>query len=260
MEIPYFTVNAFAPHRFAGSPVQVFLPRDAPSREVLASIAADVAPADSAFLFRSADAFHIRWFNGDGELSLCAHATLAAASVVLRHLEPTRGAVTFGSQSGPIHVARREDLFVTDFPRLLATPCDSPQALLRGLSKPPREVLRAGKFMVVFSSEEEVRALSLDLEELATLDTAGVILTAPGLVTDFVVRSVAIANGRAVEESVSGSAHTRLVPYWSQVAKKKRLVAAHVSARPAEVVCEDDGSRVHLAGRAFTAAQGTLFA
>jgi predicted PhzF superfamily epimerase YddE/YHI9 len=225
----------------------------------MTAIAADVGCPDTAFLFRTDAAFYIRWWNAAGELSLCAHATLAAAAVVLRHFDTGRSAVTFESGSGPLHVARRDDLFVADFPRLHATPTEAPEALLSGLGATPREVLRAGKYVVVYDDEEEIRRLTPNLSKLATLQTEGVIVTARAQNCDFVVRSFAIGDGRAREEHVSASAQTRLVPYWSAALGKTHLVARQLSPRGAELFCDDDGTRVHVGGRAVDAVNGTLF-
>ncbi len=259
VSFPLSVVNTFAHDRFSGSPVAVLTLRETPTRELMAAIAADVGCPDTAFLFRAADEFYIRAWNAEGELSLCAHATLAAASVVARHLDTRRAAVTFESGSGPLHVTRRDDLFVTDFPRLHATSTEAPEALLAGLGATPREVLRAGKYVVVYDDEQQVRMLTPDLAKLATLQTEGVIVTARGQSCDFVVRAFALRDGKAREEPVSASAQTRLVPYWSAALGKTHLVARQLSPRGAELFCDDDGTRVHVGGRVVDAVNGTIF-
>ena len=57
---------------------------------------------------------------------------------------------------------------------------------------------------------------------------------------------------------MTGSAHSTLVPYWSGRLGKKDLFARQVSARGGELVCEDRGERVRIAGRAVRYLEGTI--
>ena len=122
----------------------------------------------------------------------------------------------------------------------------------------PTRLVRAGKYVVVYDDEQDVRKLTPNLPRLAALETEGVIVTARGQSCDFVVRSFALRDGRAHEEHVSASAQTRLVPYWSAALGKTHLVARQLSPRGAELFCDDDGTRVHVGGRAVDAVNGTL--
>jgi predicted PhzF superfamily epimerase YddE/YHI9 len=85
-----------------------------------------------------------------------------------------------------------------------------------------------------------------------------VILTAKGRSCDFVLRAFVLGT-RTFEEHVSGSALTRLVPYWVARLGKARLTAQQVSARGGEIQCEEAEGRVLVGGRAIRFAQGTIF-
>jgi predicted PhzF superfamily epimerase YddE/YHI9 len=111
--------------------------------------------------------------------------------------------------------------------------------------------------MAVFGTEEEVRALKPDLEQLAVLDHFGVIATAPGRASDFVSRFFAPRQG-VPEDPVTGSAHCTLVPYWARRLGKPRLHALQVSRRGGELFCEDRGDRVAMSGRAVQFLEGTI--
>jgi PhzF family phenazine biosynthesis protein len=259
MEIPYYLVNSFTSQLFAGATSAVLLPQVAPPKEMLAPIVAELGARDAAYVFVAAGAFHIRWFGQRGELPLCTHATLAAAHAVIACLDPGRTAVTFSSQGGPIHVALRDGFLATDLPRLLPTPSELDPGLARALRVPPVEVLRAGKYVVVYKDEKDLRALAPDPVELGALDAPGLIACAPGDGCDVACRTFAIAGGAAIEEEVSASAQCRVVPYWSKRTGKSLLRVRQLSPRGAELLCEEAGGRVHVAGHAVRVAVGTLF-
>jgi PhzF family phenazine biosynthesis protein len=263
MEIPFFLVNTFASHPFSGATSAVFFPATSPPAETLAPIVAEIGASDAAYVFHVADAFRIRWFDRRAELPLCTHATFAAAHAVLTAIEQGRSAVTFGSQGGPIHVASRDGLLVTDLPRLAPSPEEAPAGLARALRVAPSEVLRAGKYVVVYRDEADLRAVApegpIAAGEISALGAPGVIATAPSRTCDFVCRTFAMGPGRIDEEQVSASALSRLVPYWSKRLGKKSLVARQLSPRGAELLCEESADgRVHVAGRAVRVAQGTF--
>ena len=54
------------------------------------------------------------------------------------------------------------------------------------------------------------------------------IITAPGKETDFVSRFFAPASG-IDEDSVTGSAHSQLIPFWNEKLEKKKMLAKQVS-------------------------------
>jgi predicted PhzF superfamily epimerase YddE/YHI9 len=111
--------------------------------------------------------------------------------------------------------------------------------------------------MTVFASEAEVRGLRPDMESLRRLDCFGVIATAPGDSADFVSRFFAPAAGLP-EDPVTGSAHCTLVPYWARRLGRSRLHARQVSARGGELLCEDLGERVRIAGSAVLYLEGSV--
>jgi predicted PhzF superfamily epimerase YddE/YHI9 len=60
------------------------------------------------------------------------------------------------------------------------------------------------------------------------------------------------------EDPVTGSAHTRLVPFWARRLGKAALFARQVSARGGELWCELKGERVAMAGHAALYLEGTI--
>jgi predicted PhzF superfamily epimerase YddE/YHI9 len=262
MTIPFWHVDAFTANAFGGNPAGVCLLESWPAPALMQHIAAENNLPETAFLVRQGKGFDVRWFTPTVEVDLCGHATLAAAHVLFRHRQWKEASIELISQSGPLLVERRGELLILDFPSRPALPREPSPALLRGLGGNPVQVLGARDYLAVFASEEEVRALSPDMAELARIDLMGVIATAPArdpAQADFVSRFFAPAVG-IPEDPVTGSAHCTLIPYWSRRLSKKTLHAFQVSARGGELFCEDAGTRVKIGGRAVTYASGEITA
>ena len=257
MKIPLYHLDAFTGRLFAGNPAAV-CPLDSwlPD-EVLQSIAAENNLSETAYLVGSDGDYQIRWMTPAQEVDLCGHATLAAAWVVANRLERGCSEVHFKSKSGPLVVRREGDLFTLDFPSRSPEPAAVTPQLVKGLGRTPKEVWAARDTMAVFETEDEVRALRPDMAAIAAGAPFAVIATAPGREVDFVSRFFA-PNAGIPEDPVTGSAHCTLTPYWSRRLGKTTLRAHQVSARGGELLCEDRGARVHIAGRAVLYLEGVI--
>jgi predicted PhzF superfamily epimerase YddE/YHI9 len=128
---------------------------------------------------------------------------------------------------------------------------------VQGLGRTPVHGAKARDYVAVFATEQELAALQPDMAALSRLDSLGIIATAPGTTCDFVSRFFAPQAG-IPEDPVTGSAHSTLIPYWSQRLGKKKLNARQISRRGGELFCEDRGSRVGIGGRAVTYSTGFL--
>jgi PhzF family phenazine biosynthesis protein len=257
MNIPLYQIDAFTSKVFAGNPAAVCPLEMWPDDSLLQAIAAENNLSETAFFVADDDHYALRWFTPTIEVDLCGHATLASAFVIFTELDTSRESVAFETQSGRLMVRRADGQLALDFPSRAPEPHTAPDALLRGLGKPPREVLAARDYMVVYDSEDEVRALQPNMDLLATLDRQGVIATAAGARSDFVSRYFAPAAG-IPEDPVTGSSHCTLTPYWSRRLSRPRLHALQVSPRGGELFCEDRGDRVIIAGQAVNYLQGLI--
>ena len=257
MKLPLYQVDAFAARAFEGNPAAVCpLPHWLPDA-VLQAIAEENNLSETAFFVETADGYHLRWFTPVAEVDLCGHATLAAAHVIFLHLDSPESILRFHTRSGLLTVQRDGMQRVMDFPAQVPVACPTPPALTAGLRKTPLAVLAAADYIAVFSSEEEIRAITPDFAQLRRLDRRGVCITAPGDNADFVSRFFA-PNYGIDEDPVTGSAHCQLMPYWSERLGKTRLCARQVSRRGGELRCELRGERVQLAGTAVTYLRGEI--
>lgn len=265
-DIPIYQLDAFTDRLFAGNPAAVCPLERWLDDAVLQAIAAENNLAETAFFVPQDDGYRLRWFTPKNEVDLCGHATLASAAVVFGRLRPEAGSVAFSTRSGPLTVTREGDLLALDFPAIPAEPSAMPPpALIEGLGQTPTATLVASNYMAVFAAPGEVASLEPDMAALAQLHPAGVIVTAPGgnaagagdAAPDFVSRFFAPSHG-IPEDSVTGSAHCTLVPYWSARLGRTRLLAHQISARGGTLFCEDRGDRVRIAGRVVPYLEGTI--
>ncbi|MCS7314830.1 MAG: PhzF family phenazine biosynthesis protein [Bryobacteraceae bacterium] len=258
MRIPIYQVDAFASRLFEGNPAAVcplesWLPDD-----ILVAIAAENNLSETAFLAGGDGRYALRWFTPTTEVDLCGHATLAAAYVVFRFLEPGLDAVRFDTRSGELTVRRRDQWLEMDFPSRAPARAEPPPGLVEALGRSPREVWKARDFMAVYDCEDEVRELAPDLVALSRVEMFAVIVTAPGSDSDFVSRFFAPAAG-VPEDPVTGSAHCTLAPAWASRLGKSVLRARQLSRRGGEILCEVRGDRVALRGQAVLYLEGHIW-
>lgn len=256
-KIPYFQVDAFASQPCTGNPAGVCLLDSWPDDTVLQSIAFENNLSETAFLVTKDDRFELRWFTPVVEVGLCGHATLASAHVIFTDLQPARRRVEFLTRSGVLTVEKTPEYLLMDFPSKRPVRCDPPQGLTEILGAAPSEVLRSRDLVAVFNEESVVRDMEPDFQELARLDCFAVIVTAPGGNCDFVSRFFAPRAGIA-EDPVTGSAHSSLIPYWSERLGKQRLFARQLSKRGGELFCADKGHRVEIGGKAVIYMRGAI--
>jgi PhzF family phenazine biosynthesis protein len=257
--IPMYQVDAFAGQVFTGNPaaicpLETWLPDDQ-----MQAIAAENNLAETAFFVPNGAGYKLRWFTPAVEVELCGHATLASAFVILNDITPGEHSVSFETKSGTLTVTRDGDLYSLDFPSRPPEPVtDVYPYLIAALGGKPEAVLAARDYLVVYSTEEELRSLQPDMAALMTIDRFAVIATAPGRDADFVSRFFAPAKG-VPEDPVTGSAHCTLIPYWSKRLGKSKLHAFQVSPRGGELWCEDRGERVIISGKAVRFFEGNIF-
>lgn len=257
MRIAIYHVDSFSGRIFHGNSAAVCLLQRWLPDETLQAVAAENNLSDTAFLIPKGREWAIRWFTPQKEYDLSGNAALAAAYVLFEKIEPGRSQVNFYSAIGELAIFREGQLLSMVFPRRPPAPCRAPPALARGLRRTPVEVLRSRDYIAVFESEEEVRALEPDLDQICHLDAMGLIATAPSKNADFVLRFFAPRIGLA-EDPATGSVHSSLVPYWAARLGRTDLRAIQVSSRGGEIHCTDHPDAVIIAGRAVIYLEGSI--
>jgi PhzF family phenazine biosynthesis protein len=257
MELPIYQVDAFANQVFCGNPAAVCPLQEWLPDETLQSIALENNLSETAYFVPTGDRFHLRWFTPAKEMDLCGHATLASAFVLFEYLQQGGETIHFDTRSGELTVTRNGELLTLDFPSRPPAPVASVPGLVEAIGGSPVEILAARDYVLVYASEDEVRALKPDMTALTKFDRSTFIATATGTEYDFVSRFFAPALG-VPEDPVTGSAHTTLVPYWAAKLRKTELRARQVSARTGELYCQLAGDRVKMAGYVAPYLRGTI--
>lgn len=272
MRIPFHQIDAFADRPFTGNPAAVMLLPKWLDDATLLAIAAENNLAETAFLVARDDAvadYDLRWFAPAVEVALCGHATLAAGSWALARSR-SLDAVTFATRrAGVLTVARDGARYTLDLPARPPSVIDDIDliaATAAALGATPAQILMFGDdyLVAVFPTAAEVRALRPSAGAVLALDIGPdllLIVTAPGdgdsSGADVVSRAFAYEAGIG-EDSVTGSAHCVIAPYWAERLGRPGFTAYQASTRGGHLDCRVDGDRVILGGSCIEIIEGAF--
>jgi predicted PhzF superfamily epimerase YddE/YHI9 len=265
-------VDVFTDKPYTGNPAAVCILDHSRDDIWMSRVAREMACPNTAFVQRRSDGdgLDLRWFTAGGvEVDLCGHATLATAHVlyerkVLSEDQPAR----FHTRSGVLRAWRRAGGGIEmDFPLAIASPSESPSALLTGLGAEPVWVGRNRlDYVIEVASEEVLRSLKPDLNTLAAIETRGFAVTARAAAPqlsryDYVLRFFGPRVG-IPEDMVTGTAHCALAPYWRDKFADGRTMftAFQASPRGGFISVRINDDRVLIGGKAVTVLRGELLA
>jgi PhzF family phenazine biosynthesis protein len=251
MRLKIFQVDAFSNRLFSGNPAAICPLDNWLEDTVMQNIAAENNLSETAFFVPRNDAYHIRWFTPATEVDLCGHATLASAHVLFNHLNYDKRIVHFDSKSGPLTVRKDNEFITLNFPSTRLDVSEASPILVEALGINPLAVYESDDLLVLLNSETEVEQIKPDFNLLRKMPSRGIIVTAAGKDCDFVSRFFAPAVG-IDEDPVTGSAHTKLIPFWSERLDKEKMTARQLSERKGELRCDYLGDRVEISGQAVT--------
>lgn len=261
IDLPYFHVDAFAHRPFTGNQAAV-MPLDAWLDEaVLQAIGEENNFAETAFYIPDSTGeadYELRWFTPAVEIRLCGHATLASGHIVLSQ-NPDMDRVTFRTRkAGILEVRREAHGYAVALPAIQTEPVDFPEmaAAMGGKSQSMRR--NPDHYNLFrYATAEEVLALKPDMKMLAAFGDDSFTATAPGTDTDIVSR-VFVPGAGVDEDSVTGSAHAVLTPYWAAELGQDTFTAYQASVRGGYLGCRLDGDRAWLSGQCVTVVKGTF--
>lgn len=263
--IPYWHVDAFACAPFGGNQAAVMVLDEWLPDDVLVKIGGENLFAETAFVVRDktgeAD-WELRWCTPTYEIALCGHATLASGHILLGRANGFGHGdrITFRTRlSGILEVVTAGDGYELALPAIPTAPRDYPEAVAL-LGAQPLEVRgNDSRYNIfLFENEAAIRALDPDIRGLGMLGTDQFICTAPGDRTDIVSR-VFVPGGGVDEDSVTGSAHAVLAPFWAKRLGRERFTAHQASRRGGDLTLRLDGDRAWLGGACVTVVEGTFY-
>ncbi|MES2238899.1 MAG: PhzF family phenazine biosynthesis protein [Bacteroidota bacterium] len=191
---------------------------------------------------------------------MCGHATLATAFVLFNFENHSDNLITFYSpRSGDLTVTKEGYLLSLNFPVDQYEPIALTSQISEAFEIAPQKAFK-GKtdYMLLFKNEDEILNLKPNLDIISKFNVRGIIVTAKGNQTDFVSRFFAPQSG-IIEDPVTGSAHTTLIPYWSKELNKTKLSAIQLSERRGYLECELLQDRVRISGKAKCYMIGEIF-
>ena len=270
MSLPIWIADAFVGQLEAralrGNPAAVMVLDYARPDDWLRNVAAEFNLSETALLLKRADGdWDLRWFTPMLEVDLCGHATLASAHVLWDSGRAASDALSFHTRSGVLGARKMGDEIALDFPVQKVEMTKAPPALLQAVGLCAADAVasyRAADDWLFKVARGRVETLAPDFAALAALSKPlqmrGVIVTqsAPrGASYDFSSRF--FAGGAGIDEDpVTGSAHTKLAPFWGELLKKDELTAVQLSERGGLLKLKLEGERVQIAGRAQIRVRG----
>lgn len=258
MSTSIYYVDAFTDKLFSGNPAAVIFSQ-IKDEQLMQKIAAENNLSETAFIREENGIFYIRWFAPLCEIDLCGHATLASAFIFFKYIKPESSLFEVHSQkNGILKVTKKNNLLVLDFPKDSLSKYNEFSLIEEIINTNPLELYKGrDDVLAIVESEDSVRSLDINFELLNKINARGLIVSARGTKSDFVSRFFAPSAG-VNEDPVTGSAHTTLIPYWSNKLDKTSMHAEQLSERGGVLYCEDKNDRVLIGGNAIEYLKGEI--
>lgn len=258
MKIKIFQVDAFSETLFSGNPAAVCILEKWLPEDLMQNIAMENNLAETAFVVKENENYHIRWCTPKAEVALCGHATLASGHVIFNHLNENKKEIIFQSKSGKLKVRREGKDLILNFPTDNIREIEIPENISEAIGlRPVGAYMGKTDYMLIYQDQAQIEKIQPDFRKLKETKARGIMVTAPGKESDFVSRFFAPAVG-VDEDPVTGSAHTSLIPYWSKKLGKTELSAIQLSSRRGYLKCKYLGDRVEIGGQAVTYLTGEI--
>ena len=255
MKLDVFYIDAFTSNVFSGNPAAVLF-TELDDSNLMQKIAAENNLSETAFVDLNKKS--IRWFSPTCEVNLCGHATLASAYAYFNILKNETTSITLNSASGELKVNNAEDYLELDFPKDKYNNVDRVEKVEEATGiKPIETYLGDINLFAVYENENNIRSIKPNFNLVSQLDGQGLIISSTSESYDFVSRYFCPKYG-INEDPVTGSAHTTLIPYWSDRLNKDKLIAKQISTRGGELYCTNLKDRVLIGGHAVLYMKGSI--
>ena len=255
MKFDVYFVDAFSSEIFSGNPAAVIF-SDLDDEVLMQKIAAENNLSETAFVDLSNN--NIRWFSPACEVNLCGHATLASAFIYFNYFDTTKKSIALNSASGELKVYKKDEYLELDFPKDTFKQVDMIEMVESATGAKPLETYLGDiNLFAVYENEEIISSINPDYSAVSELEGQGLIISSSSNQYDFVSRYFCPKFG-INEDPVTGSAHTTLIPYWSEKLSKDYLTAKQVSKRSGKLFCHNKKNRVLIGGKAVLYMKGLI--
>lgn len=254
----YYVVDAFTNKLFQGNPAGVCVLEHEIPETLMQKIAAENNLSETAFVYKTdLQQYKLRWFTPTFEIDLCGHATLATAFVLFTYLETDLQEVAFDTLSGVLHVSRNGNRLEMSFPQRSPKRISITKEMITALGIKPLEVYTTRDLYIILENEQAVKDFVPDYDRLQSLSNwLGIAVTAKGTDADFVSRF--FCPELKLEDPVTGSSHSSLVPLWHKKLGKTNFLAKQLSARGGVLYCSIGKDDIKISGEAKLYLQGEI--
>jgi PhzF family phenazine biosynthesis protein len=263
MTLTIYQADAFTNKLFGGNPAAVIPLQQWLSDDLMQHIAMENNLSETVYFVPSVNEeadYDIRWFTPGVEVNLCGHATLASAFILFTQLGFTREKIKFNCKSGLLTVSQEGGKLLMDFPSWKPKPATIyPERLSDALGGAAIESVHQYRdWLVVLKDEAAVKNCLPDFTIMQSIPEK-IIITTRGNEVDFVSRFFAPTAG-INEDPVTGSAHSQLIPYWSEVLRKNEMNARQLSNRGGTLYCKQlNDDRVIIGGQCVYFMKGEIY-
>ena len=253
----YYVVDAFTSEVFKGNPAGVCILDKEISTEIMQKIASENNLSETAFAYKRGDVYKLKWFTPKFEIDLCGHATLATAFIICTYIETNIEHIKFETRSGLLEVNKRENQYEMLFPLRIPKKIEVTSEIIEALGLRPYQIYSDRDLYVVMKNEQEVKSFVPNYDKLRLLNKwLGIVITAEGTDCDFVSRF--FCPELNLEDPVTGSSHSSLIPIWNNKLNKSNLKAKQLSERGGVLYCEKGNEYVKISGSAVLYLKGEI--
>lgn len=262
MKLTLYQVDAFTNKLFGGNPAAVIPLKRWLDTDLMQKIALENNLSETVFFVpseRKGVDYDIRWFTPLIEINLCGHATLASAYTIFSILKERKKKIVFSSQSGLLTVGKEKSRLLMDFPSWKPERFNEYSPALSSMLNGAEivGVYKHRDLLVELINEEAVKKCEPDFSAMKK-HFDKLIITAQGKDADFVSRFFAPGAG-IDEDPVTGSAHSQLIPFWSEKLGKSKMQAKQLSQRGGDIFCEQvNKERVIMGGECVFYMKGVI--
>ncbi len=248
----YYMVDTFTEENFKGNPAGVCLMDTPICDELMQNIAREHHLPETAFVEKVQDGYNLRWFTPGFEIDLCGHATLASAFVLFSFIEKDANMLTFHTKSGTITAKRSTGCIEMELPDWTPEQISLTAEEKCCIGIKYEEAYGKRDLILVLESEKAVKEYKPDYERLLKLTDhwLGIVLTSEASEEAVDIVSRYFCPEIQMEDPVTGSSHSSLVPLWSRKLHKKKLVSKQLSERGGYLFCRMENSKVYISGKA----------
>ena len=248
-------VSAFSNSVESGNLAAVYIMDKLPSLSYMQSIATKNNLSETAFVKNiSQNQYQIRWFTPNSEAPICVHATMASAHILYENnlINPNSN-IEFFNSNNKYTASKTINWINLNFPSITVKQTQPNRIEDEILKNCNVQFLGVSENILFAELKDKSEIINFipNLNLILKLPYRALLITSRDQEFDFISRYFAPIVG-IDEDPVCGSAHCRLIPYWSKKLKKDKMIAYQASKRGGIIKCQNLRDRVLISGQAIT--------